>query len=353
MSGFHSVFKLGARLAQWALLAALPAVHAGQAGPYTHANDIPPRQQWTANHGYCGEVGLISAGLYYGQYVSQYDARALASRSRDQARRDSQLLLGANDSDAAAHMHLQAVPWKGGAGTDATDFLAWVKTHVASGHPVLIGVYENLRLFEDTDDDDAGDAQYDHIVSVTGVSSTRPVTIPAAYVADDVLTFSDHGLWSPDDKPDYRYRYAFGAFQATRQEANAQDRAVYSLPRGVGNHGLAITGIIDRDGQTLPVRVATSANDEQPAMPEGGSARPASMPLTLTVTVSGLKPGVPYTLYRYDSFQAVPEAAFNGNASKASKQWKLRGDGGSTYTMQESIRSDQVAVYRAVPDSAP
>lgn len=353
MSGFHTLFKHGARLAQWALLAAWPVAHAAQAGSYTHANDIPPRQQWTANYGYCGEVGLISAGLYYGQYVSQYDARALASRNRDQARQGSQLLLGVNDAYAAAQMRLQAVPWQGGSGTSANDFLVWVKTHVASGHPVLIGVYENLRLFEDTDDDDAGDAQYDHIVSVIGVSSTRPVTTPAAYAADEVLTFSDHGLWSPEGKPDYLYRYAFGAFQATRQQANAADGAVYSLPRGASNHGLAITGIIDRDGQTLPVRLSTSVNDEQPAMPEGGRARPASRPLTLTVTVSGLKPGVPYTLYRYDSFQAVPDAAFNGNASKASKQWKLRGDGGSTYTLQESIRSDQVAVYRAVPDSAP
>jgi len=45
MSGFHSLLKQGARLAQWALLAALPAVHAAQAGPYSHANDIPARQQ--------------------------------------------------------------------------------------------------------------------------------------------------------------------------------------------------------------------------------------------------------------------------------------------------------------------
>ena len=42
-------------------------------------NEIPPRIQWNANDGYCGEVSLISAGLYYGQYVSQYDARVFAN----------------------------------------------------------------------------------------------------------------------------------------------------------------------------------------------------------------------------------------------------------------------------------
>ena len=42
------------------------------------AVDISPRLQWNENNGYCGEVSLISAGLYYGQYLSQYDARSLA-----------------------------------------------------------------------------------------------------------------------------------------------------------------------------------------------------------------------------------------------------------------------------------
>jgi len=28
--------------------------------------DIPPRYQWNANNGYCGEVAFISVGLYYG-----------------------------------------------------------------------------------------------------------------------------------------------------------------------------------------------------------------------------------------------------------------------------------------------
>ena len=32
--------------------------------------DIPPRFQWNANNGYCGETAFISVGLYYGQYCS-------------------------------------------------------------------------------------------------------------------------------------------------------------------------------------------------------------------------------------------------------------------------------------------
>ena len=34
-------------------------------------NAIPARVQWNENNGYCGATSIISAGLYYGQYVSQ------------------------------------------------------------------------------------------------------------------------------------------------------------------------------------------------------------------------------------------------------------------------------------------
>nr|BFE98155.1 hypothetical protein GCM10020185_86910 [Pseudomonas brassicacearum subsp. brassicacearum] len=77
-----------------------------------------------------------------------------------------------------------------------------------------------------------GDGEYDHIVPVIGVSSTKPVTQPATYYADDVITFSDNGLWSPNGKPAYLYRFKFGAFQANREEANDESRPVYSLPGG-------------------------------------------------------------------------------------------------------------------------
>lgn len=315
-------------------------------------NDIPPRLQWTANYGYCGEVAFISAGLYYGQYVSQYDARALASPGVDQSKAGSQLLPGVNDAAAAARMHLQAQQWSSVSTPNANNFLTWVKGNVLAGYPVIIGVYENMHHFEGSDDAEAGDAQYDHIVPVLGVSSKHPFTSSPGYYADDVLTLSDNGLWAPDGAPVYRYPFPFGEFQASRQEANAPSRAVYSLPRGK-QFGVAITGIVDHDGETLPVRLWTDVNAEEPAMAQHANKRPPPGLLKLTLTISGLKPDVAYTLYRYDNVAAVPDAAFNANASRATQHWKVKIKTGSTYTLKETIRSDEVAVYRAVPDSAP
>ena len=135
----------------------------------THKNKITlpisPRFQWQANFGYCGETALISAGLYYGQYVSQYDARAYASKNQNQNERASQLLIGINENTAANVMHLDIEKWNN---FRADNFLAWVKKNIIQKHPVVIGIYQNMSLFEEV-----GDAEYDHIVPIIGIETNH------------------------------------------------------------------------------------------------------------------------------------------------------------------------------------
>lgn len=319
----------------------------------TVANPLPPRQQWLANDGYCGEESFVSAGLYYGQYVSQYDARALASGNAPQNTARSQLLLGVNDVAAAKAMHLAATTYNTAAQTDTASFLKWVKTNVTAGNPVAIGVYTNEFRFYGRTNPNAGDPVYDHIVTVTGITSRSPLTGPVAYSPDDVITFSDHGLWTgtPTGIPQYLFSYAFGAFPATRRQANTAGAAVYSLPDTGENYGIAITGVADRNKETVPVRLTTSVNAENPPMVNGSTRRPPARPVTLTVTVSNLTPGTTYNLYRYSTMAAVPDGGFNANASKAAQKWKIVATG-RTYTMQQTIMSNEIAAYRAVPATA-
>jgi hypothetical protein len=302
--------------------------------------DIPPRLQWNANFGYCGETSLISAGLYYGQYISQYTARAVASDRTPQYRQDSQLLLGVNDRHAAIKMHLASIVWKTASERSTDQFLRWVQRNIERGYPVTIGVYTNEYRFYGKTAPRAGDPSYDHIVPVTSVSS-------------DALTFSDNGLWNPSGKPRYTFGYGFGAFQRTRVQANAPGAPVYSVASDGRNYGIAISGVADANHDTLPVRLSTSVNWERPSIRNGTSVRPRPMRLTLTITVSNLTPGVAYRLYRYDSLDRIPDARFNANASKASQSWRVRIVSGTTYTMTEAIMSDEVAAYRAVRTSAP
>jgi peptidase C39-like protein len=313
-------------------------------------NPIPPRLQWNENNGYCGETAFISADLYYGQYLSQYDARAIASNDTPQYETDAQLLLGVNDQYAATQMRLTSSEWTPGTTSTTDDFLAWVKGEVIQGHPVAIGVYENEDLFYGTTKPDAGDPKYDHIVIVTGVTSHHPLTLPATYYPDDELKFSDNGLWTgtAGTKPQYLFDYPFHTFQATRQDANTPTGNVYSLPDAVRNYGIAITGVADPDHETVPVRVATSVNDETPQIAHHSNTRPAAMPLTLTVTVSGLHAGTSYDLYRFDDVTKVPTTAFAQHAGEAS--WKTQFTATATsYTLTQSVVSSDQVIYRAIP----
>ena len=337
----------GTHFGMVASIAATPA-----STTYTAGSKLPPRIQWDANYGYCGEVSFISAGLNYGQYISQYDARALASKNAGQRLESSQLLLGVNDVAAAKAMHLTATAFNTTQQPTSTAFLTWVKSNVTAGYPVVIGVFMNQNRFYGTTNLNAGDTEYDHIVAVTGMTSTRPLTGTATYYADDVLTFNDNGEWTTNGQPQNAFSFAFGTFVTTRQQANAKTAAVYSLKNGA-DYGIAITGIIDLSHETMPVRLTTSTNAETPAIVDGSNTRPAAKPVTLTITVSSLKPGTTYTLYRYNSMTNVPDSNINANVAKAAQKWTIKIASGSTYTMTQTINSNEIAVYRAVPVGAP
>ena len=334
-----------------AILTAPASPSAPAPSTFTATNPLPPRVQWSANDGYCGEVSFISAGLYYGQYLSQYDARALAGDNARQNLPSSQLLLGVNDVSAAKAMHLNAAPFDTAHQGSTESFLTWVKSNVLAGHPVIIGVLMNQYRFYGDTHAGAGDADYDHIVMVTGVSSTHPLAGPTTYYSDDILTFNDNGLWTGAD-PQTTFSYPFGSFTATRQQANSRTGPVYSLNSDRRNYGIAITGVNDQNRETLPVRLTTSADAEIPGITDNSTTRPPATPVTLTITVSGLNPGSRYTVYRYAGMAEVPDAGFNASAANADQEWTFTASY-ATHTLTRTVMSNEIAAYRAVPVGAP
>src|SRR5215469_15565962 len=290
---------------------------------------IAPRKQWDSNFGYCGEVSFISAGLKYGQYISQFDARALASPSISQALPKSQLLLGPqnrnNDQVAARAMHLTFEEFDYAREISTRAFLAWVRQRIISGFPVMIGVYMNQSVFGNGSDNDD---EYDHIVPVIGIESPHLLT-EQGYFDDDVIVFSDNGEYTSDSaSPSYIFRYTFSEFQKTRTEANSPTSGIYSLAKCIHrtkNYAIALTGIAT-DGFTLSAQVYTNVNEEVPPIVDGSNSRPKSMAITLTVTLKGLSVGTRYMLYRYNHMSAVPDKAFNANAGKATRIWDILAD---------------------------
>jgi len=323
------------------------------AGAQRATLDIPPRLQWNANYGYCGETSFISAGLCYGQFCGQYVARGVASPGMPQSKSDSQLLLGVNDLATAKKMRLVAEGWDAPSGKTGADFLVWVKNHVFAGHPVVIGVFTNEFLFYNDRNKNAGDPDYDHIVPVVAMNFVeRQAPASGVFSASDWIAFSDNGLWGSSSHTPYRFQYGLNSFRKTRSEANSPNGSVYSL-KVRGNYGVAITGVADTNGDTIPVRLATSVNYERPSMKNGSNNPPTAMKLQITATVSLPNKQLSYNLYRYDKFDDVPTSRFNANASKAAQVWHIGPRSSSKYSVTMTISSDETAVFRAVRASAP
>jgi hypothetical protein len=118
------------------------------------------------------------------------------------------------------------------------------------------------------------------------------------------------------------------------------------LPKGT-NYGVAVLGVKDANGTSLPVRLAVNKRTE-PNVPRG---RRAGW-LKGTVTVSGLTPGQRYRLLRFDSTTKVPvsggAAAFLAAGADGSVDFTA--DAAIwTYKDPVKIKSDGVAYYRCVP----
>jgi hypothetical protein len=277
-------------------------------------NPISDRLQWNENFGYCGETCFVTANLYYGQYCSQYTARAIASPGVPQEQEGSQLLLGVNDLSTADAMRLKVAPFENG------DFFEWIKTQVQAGYPVALG------LFVKGGEDD----EYDHIVT--------------DFASDDQdLYITDNGLYEPSGAPIYRLHFPFA--EKTRDEANAIDALPYSIPTSP-NCALAFTGIADEEKDTLPIHITLNRKDEpEPA---------AKIELTLTVEIPD--PTQSYNLHYYKDFNNVPTSHFNSTGSPA-QTWTIPPRPGTTskypYTFRLTILSNETAIFRAVLQTAP
>ena len=432
-----------------ALLGYVPAEPRNSIAP---RRPIQPFYQWQSNNGYCGEVSILQGGMNNGLWASQYNVRLLCgnkSSGDDGIPAGTPLLQSGPDGYCAAHTNGAGVatavhasqlllddgdPDKGqnsvltcarNAGLEAElyvapaeldgqaalrHFVSWIKSQLIAGHWVTTGLLTTGGT----------NSEYDHIVSVVSIGSNQPAD-DAAYDADDVIYFEDHGAYTfrgtkethnpavppgaGDDKEGcvpYIYGIRVSDLGQTRASFDAlttgQPYALAIPDRSGGdeqsvilNFGVAITGPLDDDGVTRPVRVtiekSSTAGSENPRDPiaeynyeapyigssdEGESCTnepPAAwMDLQLKLEVQELTPGRSYNIYRYifDGVKppvgsapvgasmalAVPRKAFNARKADATSMQSFTATG-TTYTDHLSLRSDHVAVIRVVPSDAP
>ncbi len=323
-------------------------------------------------------------------------------------------------------------------------YMSWVKQQVINGSQVAVAIIIAAV------DGGTGD-QYDHEVPVVKIGTNHSPTDPT-YYPDDVLYIEDHGNWNIDNNKTnattydaipwgvngtnnatsctpYIFGYAFSALGMTDSQADKSKQAYeIILPAntsistqtggngsnsvkvtGPNNYAVAVTGVMDSYGETVPVALTAGANPGSlVSSTTGGVANPSDpiagldyenpfvgtstngggtgscvntpptswMSIVLQPTVSGLTPGVSYNLYEYQfntpsndtlggdgtwagtaaAALAVPFTAFNassavGGTTPATSVTNFTATA-STYTPSPlSTTSDQIVVYRAVPAS--
>jgi hypothetical protein len=167
------------------------------AAPLTHRweSGMHPRLQWLGNDGYCGEVSAVMAAMRFGSYLSQYDVRSVATGGNQ----SEYYLVGENDATASRKLRLASHEYPnscvpGAPRSCSEEYLAWVKRMSRKGHAVTVTVYMNNYLFYGDTDPQAGEPDYDHIVSVLSVESAHD---DDDYHDDDRLTIGQCSVLRP------------------------------------------------------------------------------------------------------------------------------------------------------------
>jgi hypothetical protein len=301
------------------------------------AQPLEPRLQWNANFGYCGETSFISAGMRFGQYASQWTARSLASPQVPQTQGSSQLLLGNNDLAAARRMRLNAVAFDTGNRDTPARFLAWVKNRFVRGDVVIIGVNNNVRILGEPIPGQIG--SYDHIVPVLGIGESAP---------SDTITISDNGLHNVGPTYPFRYTYRFADFPLSRRAANMWGGPIYSLALGSHHYGTAVTGIVDPNGETIPVSLTSSSDGEGLQNQSRLVSPPPASRIRLTAHVRIPDVTRSYTVYMYDTFSKVPTSDFAAQSAKAVAAWTIPAGSGKHWSVTVPALSSDTRVFRAV-----
>ena len=275
--------------------------------------NIQPRSMWgqvgtTFNpnpQGYCGEASVQTAGLYYGNYVSQGIVWNAAGTN-------SQLLLGTsqNGGKAVNALYLTYSEWSSSSGSQKTAYTAWVKSQIDAGYPVIAGFY--LKTLSDPD--------YDHIMPIIGYKITSGDISGFYYntLMDDVSAYSSTG---------YVELTIGSQFFATRSQCSSSSN-VYCLPSGVA-YGISVTG--NRYPSDAPAQLFTNPwnNDPDWGPIDGVNAAPISITGTLVVQTTA---GANFTCLRFDSTSSLPNNDRYMCSSSYSKKYTF-GATGSSYSL--------------------
>ncbi|CAF1199086.1 unnamed protein product [Adineta steineri] len=244
--------------------------------------DIPPRLQWNNGNGYCGETALQSIGLYYGAWISQkliydinngeYLLQPISINDHRNPLRTLEIL----------HFTYSEWDWINSPQPHFRNFCRWMKQSIIRKHPVIFGIFLPGMDYED----------YDHIVPAVGIRYKNE----NEYDQEDELIY-----YVLNHKKEIEKKMSEDEFGSTRETIDIKEDADDGcIPLDI-DYSIAITGIVDEDHVTLPVRLSVPQwNEPNPTY------RKNPREMVGTITVNNLTIGKFYALLRYSSYTYVP-----------------------------------------------
>jgi len=271
-------------------------------------NNYQLRQQWDENNGYCGETCLITIGLKYGQYFSQYDMRTFSYQVTDESNspklkkdpkcdsknsmckvqgdKNYQALIETNLADLAKKVHLYSESWSSTGNKKINqqkttiEFYEWIYKifNKPNKYHVIIGVYETVNCFSNFNLGNGynGQDDYDHIVLVSNITKdNKNYNLFVNDVGNRQTATLPHFEYDAKSKKESKYfkldyyeslkfedkNYIFNIPSGTgiknRKESNTKDNSnlCYTIPDNskkdfskipYGNVGIAIKGLLDK-----------------------------------------------------------------------------------------------------------
>ena len=234
--------------------------------------------------GWCGEAAIQMALAYYGGYASQQ----AINRAGKPVHPD---LYEEDIPRALTNVGLESSAWNGD-GLEA--FLKWIRSQLAAGHPVLLGV----KIYPDTHPEWA----VDHFVLAVGCTS-------------DALTYNTTWGW---------------AETRTFAHLSTKEKGLSFVNRSGAYFGYAITGMKTESAPTVkPTRVTISRDGDKQ--------------VKLGINIEKLERGMRYRILK---FTDPASTARTGAKAEVLQSFVANGPRATYY---ETIRMDEARLYRCLP----
>ena len=296
--------------------------------------ELPARYMWgwgrgDLSGGFCGSVTIQTAGLYYGNWLTEYAVRGTSGGYDFQ----HQLLIGyPKDLDIASTSMMSACEalklncsmwdYHTASNPQHSAFIRWAVEGIRLGYPIALGLYWGVK----------NDPNYDHIVPMVGFDSNSGGE-PAAIYYNDLHTKKT-------------LREELSTFVRSRNQCrNSQSfgQGSFCLPKQV-NYGMRMLGNADPDGELLPVRLRVNRVDE-PDYSLKGQRRQAPVLMRAQLAVHDLEAGQQYVLLRYEEAAQVPVKDFLNAPSTERHVFTATS---AEYTREVTFMSDSTTFFRCV-----